>query len=322
MSSLFPAVLVRAQDGVRQRLACAQMMRRHDVLDDAHVGKQPDVLKRARRAEFRNLVGLLRLDARAVELDLPLGRAVDPGQHVEHGRLAGAVRPDEAVEGLTRHRHAQRLHGRQAAKPHGHVAHDEDGRITQVPALFFIGTKPGPGELPPSEQALRPEDHQQDEQQRVYHHAQARELLVESPQRLRKNGENRRAEHCPGDRADPAEHDHHDHFDRFHEVEILRVQRIGEQLSRQSARDAGERRADDEGHHLVARRVDAHGLGGNLVAANRKQHPAERGMRDVAGDHDRQNRHRENPEGVRDRNRVGEARGAADGRDIEDDRHG
>ena len=46
--------------------------------------------------------GRARGDVAAAEVDPPLGRLVQPGQHVEEGRLAGAVRPDDRDDRVLR----------------------------------------------------------------------------------------------------------------------------------------------------------------------------------------------------------------------------
>ena len=118
---LFFVVLAGSEHGVRQQLLRSQMVRRHDVLQNRHVCKQPDVLKGPRGAEPGDLVRLLFFDAQAVELDFTFCRAIDACQHVEHRRLAGSVGSNQTVQREARHRHLQRLHGGQPAESHRHV---------------------------------------------------------------------------------------------------------------------------------------------------------------------------------------------------------
>src|SRR5207247_5023681 len=64
-----------------------------------HLREEPDVLERAADPELRDRVRRLTGDVVAIEHDAPAGGGVDARQHVEEGRLAGAVRTDEAHDG-------------------------------------------------------------------------------------------------------------------------------------------------------------------------------------------------------------------------------
>jgi len=174
-------------------------------------------------------------------------------------------------------------------------------------------------DIPASEQPLRPEDHEQDEEQGIDHHAESGELPIEAAESLREHGQRRSPERRPRNGPDPSEDDHHDHFDGLHEAQVLRVQRVGKQLAGKPARHAGKRRTYDEGHHFVPGRVDAHGLGGNFVAANGRERVAEGRRLDVAYDDDGQGGDAEVPEEIGDGDGVREAGGASDGRNIQDE---
>ena len=71
-------VAAGAEHRVGEHLVAAQMMRGQDVLEDGHVGEEPNVLKRPRDAELRDLIRLLAVDAHAVENDFAFGRVVRP----------------------------------------------------------------------------------------------------------------------------------------------------------------------------------------------------------------------------------------------------
>src|SRR4029453_17181310 len=67
-----------------------------DVLADGHRLEQLDVLERARDPASDDSVRRSSEQPLAVERDLPRVGLVEPRDHVERGRLAGAVRPDQA----------------------------------------------------------------------------------------------------------------------------------------------------------------------------------------------------------------------------------
>ena len=69
-----------------------------DVVDDGHLVEEADILEGTGDAVLVDLRRLVSGDVLAVELNDSRRRLVDACQHVEDGRLAGAVRPDEAVE--------------------------------------------------------------------------------------------------------------------------------------------------------------------------------------------------------------------------------
>ena len=117
--TLLAVVACGAQHGLDEPLSGAQMLRGHDVLENRHVGKQPDVLKRSRDASMGNLVRGTPIDASPVEVNLSFGRLIDPRQQIEDRRLACAVRADQSVECAARHLERQILHGRETAEPFG-----------------------------------------------------------------------------------------------------------------------------------------------------------------------------------------------------------
>ena len=74
----------------------------HDVLERRHRLEQADVLERARHAGPVTRSGASAVMSLAVERDLAAGRLVEPGQHVEERRLAGAVGADDRDDRLRR----------------------------------------------------------------------------------------------------------------------------------------------------------------------------------------------------------------------------
>ena len=67
-----------------------------EIVDDRAVTKQRQVLERAPDAETRKMVRPVSQQVVAVEADVAGGRIIDPADHVEDRRLAGAVGADEA----------------------------------------------------------------------------------------------------------------------------------------------------------------------------------------------------------------------------------
>ena len=67
----------------------------HDVLARRQRAEHLEPLERARDAAARALVRLLLLKLGGVERDVPAGRLLQTGDHVEQRRLAGAVRTDQ-----------------------------------------------------------------------------------------------------------------------------------------------------------------------------------------------------------------------------------
>ena len=96
--ALLRVVAAGPEHGIGEHLTGPQVMRRQHVLEHGHVGEQADVLERPRDAELRDLIRLLAVDARPVEMDFAFGRLVQARQQVEDRRLARAVRADQAVQ--------------------------------------------------------------------------------------------------------------------------------------------------------------------------------------------------------------------------------
>jgi len=98
----------------------------HEVVEHGHAPEQGDVLEGARDAELgepaRGQVG----DVASLERDAAAVRMVEAADHVEDGRLAGAVgaddRQDLALLGLERHPR----HGLHAAERLGRLADLEE----------------------------------------------------------------------------------------------------------------------------------------------------------------------------------------------------
>ena len=108
------------------------------------------------------------------------GRRVDAGDQIEDGRLAGAVGADQAVElRPARSRASSVVDGRQAAEPHrdlataarmGTPAPSRSSRSRRAPRRSAAPLGRHVTNSRVAQQPLRPDDHQQDQQQRVEHH--------------------------------------------------------------------------------------------------------------------------------------------------------
>ncbi len=101
-----PAMLEFLAPGTREPVQGARdevvpqevMASHHDVVEDAHVMKQGEVLERPADPQAGPGVGLQPVQAAPAEENLAFRRAIAPGDAVHHGRLAGAVRADDGKE--------------------------------------------------------------------------------------------------------------------------------------------------------------------------------------------------------------------------------
>ena len=96
--NIYTRIMNPTQDAVEQRLFGVTVTGRDDVLKHRHRRKEPDVLKRPRNAETRDLIRTHPVDARAADANVARGRFVNAGQQIKNRRFAGAVRPDEPVD--------------------------------------------------------------------------------------------------------------------------------------------------------------------------------------------------------------------------------
>ncbi len=86
----------RAQNRTQDARFRVAVGRGHHVLLHCHVQEQAQRLERARNPSACDLVGIETEKRLTLEQDLAFLRRVDPGDHVEERRLAGAVRADDA----------------------------------------------------------------------------------------------------------------------------------------------------------------------------------------------------------------------------------
>src|SRR5438477_10964503 len=91
---LLAALRRRPEDAAEEAALQPAMHADEHVLECSHRVEEPDVLEGAADAERGDLVLREADDVTAVEDDLPGGRRVGAGQHVEEGRLPRPVRAD------------------------------------------------------------------------------------------------------------------------------------------------------------------------------------------------------------------------------------
>ena len=96
-------------------------------------GNEREVLERAGDPEAGDAVGRYREQVLAVEGDRARERAVDPAEAVEHRRLAGAVRPDEAHDLALVDREAQTVERDDAPEADRHVTYIEQPHVVRLP---------------------------------------------------------------------------------------------------------------------------------------------------------------------------------------------
>src|SRR4029079_3055735 len=106
----------------------------HHVLERRQIGEETDVLEGARNAGGGDLVRWKARDATSFEIEAAGVHRVDPGEHVEQCRLAGAVRADEPVNLALADRERHVLERLQAAEALGHAAHVEQRSHASSPA--------------------------------------------------------------------------------------------------------------------------------------------------------------------------------------------
>lgn len=124
---VFSAVVAgAAEDGGEDAFLGAGVAADEDVLQDGHVGEEPDVLEGAGDAGLGDEVGLGRQEGAAVA-DGALGGDVEAGEAVEEGGLAGAVGADEADDLAFADGEADVVDGGEAAEAHGDAGDFEQG---------------------------------------------------------------------------------------------------------------------------------------------------------------------------------------------------
>jgi hypothetical protein len=86
------------------------------VIQDRQMGKDTNILKGARDTQLGDLVRLHADDRLAKETNVTLCGRIEAGHHVEHSRLARAIRADEAMQHAFRHLNVKVVYRAQTAK--------------------------------------------------------------------------------------------------------------------------------------------------------------------------------------------------------------
>ena len=108
-----------------------------NVVQHGQVGKQADVLERARHTHLADVVRFFTDQVLSIQTDTAVRWAVHAGQHIEHGRLACAVRPDQADQTALFNFHAQLIDGAQAAEGNAKRGHFQHSHRYAPPFSLF-----------------------------------------------------------------------------------------------------------------------------------------------------------------------------------------
>src|SRR3546814_7755151 len=92
------------------------MLAGNNVFQHAHVGEQADGLECATNSGLGDFMRRQPGDVLAVPTDVPVGWLIDARNHVEYGRLAGAIGADEPDNLAGTHLEAKIVNRAQAAK--------------------------------------------------------------------------------------------------------------------------------------------------------------------------------------------------------------
>jgi hypothetical protein len=146
---------VEAQARLQHAGTRARMGAERDVVEQAHLRAQLDVLERARQAEAGDRALRRAADVVAEERRAARRHRQRAGQQVEHRRLAGAVRADQADDLARIDVEADVVDGDQPAEALGRVAHRQDARAAGrelaarqrggAASVSDVGTRTGTG---------------------------------------------------------------------------------------------------------------------------------------------------------------------------------
>ncbi len=234
--------------------------------------------------------GLKPGDRAAAEEDLALVRHEHPGDQVEGGGLAGAVRADQRVQAAVAHQDVDALHGLDAAEALGDAARLKDRLRGMIGGLeegrqrlvreraaghrgFFLDRL--------AERRQEPLRNPDEAGRREHDEADEEDAEIEQParrpdrQELAKQDVEQRPERRPEEAPHAADHHHGDELAREGDGERLgRGEAVVEH--REHAGDADDRRRDHEAEELVAVRRVAEKAGALLVLADRDEDAAGR----------------------------------------------
>ena len=93
------------------------------VIQNRQPGKKPDILKGSCNPGLIDLYIVLPGNILSIQINLSVGRFIDAGQHIEHGRLSRSVGPDQAIQLSLFDLQIKIVHGTQAAKGNAKIFH-------------------------------------------------------------------------------------------------------------------------------------------------------------------------------------------------------
>src|SRR5579864_1813646 len=108
-----------------------------DVLERRHMLEEADVLEGPPHAALGDRVRRLAGDVLAEKGNPARRRSVDAGEHVEEGRLPGAVRPDQRDDLATRDDEVDVVDGDEAAELLAELLRDKDV-VALTPVLVLV----------------------------------------------------------------------------------------------------------------------------------------------------------------------------------------
>ena len=122
-------IVLGSQDSIPQTIPGVRMIGNTHVVQHGERGENADILECAGNAQLCDPVWLLPQDRAVHKQHIALGSAVEPGDHVEHGRFARAIRADQPVERAFRHLDIKVPNRAQPAKEFGQSLSLEYGHL-------------------------------------------------------------------------------------------------------------------------------------------------------------------------------------------------
>ena len=117
----FAEIFTVTNDGISQIIGYVHIISNFNIVDNAQLREQTDILEGTRHAHLRNLVRFFTAALLTVKIYLAFGRCIYTGNHIEGCCLAGAVRTDKANQLSLVDMHGKIGNGTQAAENHGYI---------------------------------------------------------------------------------------------------------------------------------------------------------------------------------------------------------
>ena len=132
-SDLVGRKVATTEQHLPRALAAVQMQAQEHILERGHLLEERGELKRAHEPARGDLMRAEAGDVLAVEDDRPAGRSQKSAQEIEAGRLAGAVRADQADDLALVDGEVDAVDGRQPAEEPGEIARLEERHEVRPP---------------------------------------------------------------------------------------------------------------------------------------------------------------------------------------------